>query len=508
MPVTRSPPPPSAAARQRATKQPKQDHATAHDPEATIIEDFEGFDDPCADPPIEASTSALSVCASAATNATSDLNATKQVKKDFTREETISYIKGLNQLKPPSKEDERNLFKYYGDMIKQVIDILELPTKTVVKEQRQAAVDRLKDIDSYMTVESLKPPKQPTPVPCDCASAGDNSNSNSSNISKVILEEIKNINRQLNEAKVRESTSYASALSKPISNVNPVNLSKPVTPKSLGNLPVSYALIVKSDKIKTSGEIRDKITKSKICPKAKASPKGMYNIGKDKVKLNFASPEEREKVIKQLKDLPDLESEIVRKRRPLIQLRWIPPWVKPEDMVKDYLLPQNDSLKRLVPNLKASDLKVRFKLRPHKFRTKDPKQLDQEPYHLVIEAESQLYRALMKIKQVCIDTKTCQALPFLSFKQCYKCCSFGHLAKHCGTEQTPSKPICAYCTGDHAFKDCKQLKDPKQKGKPCCFRCKENSKQNKSVKFDHMATSPNCPHVIEAKYKFSLNVDW
>ena len=502
MPVHRSPQRTSNVAHQRATKQPKLDHATTHDPDATIIVDFE---DPCADQPMEAATSAPSVCASAATNATLDLNATKQVKRDFTREETISYIKGLKQPKPPSKEDERNLFKYYGDMIKQVIDILELPTKTVVKEQRQAAVERLKDIDSYITVESLKPPKQLTPVPCDCASAGDNS---SNNINKVILEEIKNINKQLNEAKVRETISYASALSKPISNSSPVNLSKPVTPKSLGNLPVSYALIVKSDKIKTSGEIRDKITKSKICPKAKASPKGMFNIGKDRVKLNFASPEEREKVIKQLKDLPDLETEIVKKRKPLIQLKWIPPWVKPDDVVRDYLLPQNDSLKKLVPNLKASDLKVRFKLRPHKYRSKDPKQLDQEPYHLVMEAESQVYRALMKIKEICIDTKTCQALPFLSFKQCYKCCSFGHLAKHCGTEQAPSKPICAYCTGDHAFKDCKQLKDPKQKGKPCCFRCKESSKQNKSMKFDHMATSPNCPHVIEAKHKFSLNVDW
>ena len=95
------------------------------------------------------------------------------------------------------------------------------------------------------------------------------------------------------------------------------------------------------------------------------------------MKLSFASSEEREKVMKQMKDLPDLKVEEMKKKNPLIILKWIPAWVKSEDIVKDYLLPQNDGIKQLIPDIKESDFKIIFKIRPPRFRPRDPKLIDQ-----------------------------------------------------------------------------------------------------------------------------------
>ena len=496
MPVTRSPPPPSTAARQKASRPAQPTQPIAHDPDATIIDDI---NQSCADLPTEAVLPAPMISAGPATSATLELNLTK-ARKEATKADFEKFNKELKQIKPCS-ETSKELFETYADMTQQVIDILNFPIKTVTKELRQSAMERLISIKEHLIEQSTKPLMQPTPVmlPCECATK----TSDNSEFNKTILEELKEINKRL-DVKVRESNTYASALSKPLSNLTSVNLSKPVVPKQIGKTPVSFAMIVKSDKLKTAKDIKQKITQSKICPKAKASPKGMYNLGEDKVKLSFASPEEREKVMNQMKDLPDLKVEAVRKRNPLIQLRWIPAWVKSEDIVKDYLLPQNDKLKQLIPEMQESDFKIRFKIRPRKFRPREPKSLDQEPYHLVIETESKIYRALMKVKDLCIDTRMCQILPFIPFRQCFKCCGFGHIAKNCGSQDNPPKAICAYCAGEHAYQDCpNRPKDPKQKQNPCCFNCKAAK-----LKHGHMATSPDCPFVQKARIKAGSNVDW
>ena len=495
--------------RQRATKQSsnfdREESPIPSDSDNTILE--ESYES-CAE-------AELATSPKRANSTTNNINATKQYK----REDVLTYINSLRKI----NEDDAisNPFAYSANIIEQALNAIQIPVKTVVKEQRQFAEDKLSKAIRYLRQKSkdhLSKPKTTATIQCNCSKNNNNSkhinNNNNSQIdsdfSKKILSEINTLKQHIKEIaedKVRNPISYASALGNPISNPRP-NLAKPVVPKKLGKIPVNYSMIVRSDKLKTTDEIRSKITQSKIYPKAKAAPKGIYNLGKDKVKLNFASTEDRDKILNQIKQLPDLKAEIVKKKDPLIILKWIPSWIPKEDIIKDYLIPQNEKISNLIPDLSETEFKVRFKIRPKKLRSKDNKSLDQEPYHLVIETSSRIYRSLMKIKDISIDTKICQAQPFLPFKQCFKCCGFGHIAKHCDKLSKPPKPRCAYCAGSHAYQDCKDKKDPKKKDKICCFRCNEQHKYDKTWKYSHMATSPICPFVQEAKSKLGNNVDW
>ena len=485
----------------RSPKQSEADSRSAS-PIPSDIEDsiMEGNDLPCA----EAESSAPFNSASVTANATCSNSAT-------TKKEVIASIKQMKSVSQIQEEIE-NPFLIAAALVKQVLEVTKLPTKTVIKEQRQYTLDCLSETLDFLEEranDSFLDKTQVMITTCEkCNNTNDNTSDCESDFKKAILEEIKSIKQRLDEPKVRENPiTYASALGKPLSKPSS-SLNKPVMPKNIGTIPVSYSMIVKSEKLKTSSEIRAKITKEKVCPKAKASPKGMYNLGKDKVKLNFGSPEERDKVMNQIKELPDLKAEAVKKKNPLVILKWVPSWVTPDDIIKDYLIPQNERLGQLIPDLKESDFKIRFKIRPKKLRPRDNKSLKEEPYHLVIEVNTRIYRSLMQMKGISIDTKICQAQAFLPFKQCYKCCGFGHIAKHCDSLSNPPKPVCALCSGDHAYQDCERRKDPKRRDKPICFRCKAESKYDKNLKSDHMATSPHCPFVQDAKVKSGLNVDW
>ena len=63
--------------------------------------------------------------------------------------------------------------------------------------------------------------------------------------------------------------------------------------------------------------------------------------------------------------------------------------------------------------------------------------------------------------------------------QCFKCCAYGHIAKHCRAEAR-----CGHCSGSHEIRDCTQNKE-----KAICTNCTGKGLGSK----EHKAWSESCP---------------
>lgn len=69
---------------------------------------------------------------------------------------------------------------------------------------------------------------------------------------------------------------------------------------------------------------------------------------------------------------------------------------------------------------------------------------------------------------------------FINLTRCYRCQSFGHIAKHC---QAPSE-TCGHCGCDgHNFKEC-----PNKDKKETCVHCKRIKKPD-----GHSSRAKTCP---------------
>ncbi|GIY37464.1 CCHC-type domain-containing protein [Caerostris darwini] len=109
----------------------------------------------------------------------------------------------------------------------------------------------------------------------------------------------------------------------------------------------------------------------------------------------------------------------------------------------------------------------------------------------IVETTPEIFSTLSKTSKLNIGWERISYKEYIRPKQCFKCCKFGHLAKHCKEE----KPLCTHCgSNEHTWKNCK--------ASPTCINCTQsNEKNNKKNETNHCCTSKSCPiYIKEVKF--------
>lgn len=129
----------------------------------------------------------------------------------------------------------------------------------------------------------------------------------------------------------------------------------------------------------------------------------------------------------------------------------------------------------IVQNLKEkSDLDVKviyiFKNKPNRKSTS-----------CILEVSPAVRKALHSNGRIYLRYAACSFADHVSILQCFRCLSFGHMAKDC-----KSGPFCGYCAGSHEMKECKRREQA-----PTCINCKQRQSSNYE---GHSATdAKKCP---------------
>ncbi|KMQ89588.1 putative 50 kda protein in type i retrotransposable element r1dm [Lasius niger] len=91
-------------------------------------------------------------------------------------------------------------------------------------------------------------------------------------------------------------------------------------------------------------------------------------------------------------------------------------------------------------------------------------------------------RRALKCGRIYIRYAACFFADHIRVIQCYRCLSFGHIAKDCKGEHS-----CGHCAGAHELKDCKSRSQP-----PKCFNCERYHGTHNDLKHSAMDTA-KCP---------------
>jgi hypothetical protein len=120
---------------------------------------------------------------------------------------------------------------------------------------------------------------------------------------------------------------------------------------------------------------------------------------------------------------------------------------------------------------------------------------DGDTYNLVIEVNPTLRKQLLDKESIYLGWSRCSITDFINVTRCYKCQSFGHIAKYCRSNEI----ICGHCAkAGHDTSLCPSKNDP-----PKCLACAKNNKQS-----EHSSRSPQCPSYLAARAQAISRVDY
>lgn len=156
----------------------------------------------------------------------------------------------------------------------------------------------------------------------------------------------------------------------------------------------------------------------------------------------------------------------------------------PEELVADIYeqnLPHTDiTLKEFKKDFKAV----------HKYKKRDDRDNRET---LVIECMAKIRNVIRQRDRLYIGWQSCGIKDFNPLVRCYKCQSFGHVAKHCR-----GKTVCPQCAEPHELSECKnKTKYPK------CANCFAGKKDSK-----HCTGHVKCPEFVRATKIAHKNVDY
>ncbi|KAG7196414.1 hypothetical protein KM043_018822 [Ampulex compressa] len=113
----------------------------------------------------------------------------------------------------------------------------------------------------------------------------------------------------------------------------------------------------------------------------------------------------------------------------------------------------------------------------------------------VLEVAPEIRRKILAKERVNIGWMSCKVRDHLQVSRCFKCQSYGHIAKHCKA----AEEICKQCSkSGHRGSDC-----PEADKKAVCINCKKSHRE-----FHHKAGSKKCPSHVAALERKAANIHY
>ncbi|CAH2231964.1 jg4025 [Pararge aegeria aegeria] len=260
----------------------------------------------------------------------------------------------------------------------------------------------------------------------------------------------------------------------------------PLTPSTKPAL-----VITTKTPVTTRQEAVEAFRKSISFREAKYAPSKVSPLSNNKLRVEFDSIRDCEDALRRLRDSPTarVTAEPDRKLRPMIILKGISVDVSSDDLV-NVVLGQNTELETYT----HEDIKLKFKRSNH----------NKNLYNAVLVVSPQLFRAAVQMGRVRVDHQRVHAEEFSPFVQCHHCLQFGHVRKHCGSEQRR----CAHCAeATHVDTDCPVRENPH--ATPKCYNCAaSNVKFGNTHDTAHRATSSSCTILANMRQKILNNIDY
>lgn len=101
-------------------------------------------------------------------------------------------------------------------------------------------------------------------------------------------------------------------------------------------------------------------------------------------------------------------------------------------------------------------------------------------FSMVLEVDDKSYEMFIEKERLNIGWNRCMVFNDYGIQRCFKCCSYGHMAKECKSNQ-----VCPKCSGCHEFKDCNVVSVK-------CVNCvRSNQKYGLNVDVNHVAWDVN-----------------
>lgn len=155
------------------------------------------------------------------------------------------------------------------------------------------------------------------------------------------------------------------------------------------------------------------------------------------------------------------------KRRPRLQIYDVPRETEESEILSSI---RKQNLDGMTPAKVAEEICLAFKTGPKTGET----------VNWVIEATPEMRETLLKKGKLYIGWRSCRVADFAEATRCFKCQSFGHIAKYCRKE----KEVCGHCAEEgHTFANC-----TKKNTTAICTNCKSKGKP-----FDHESKDKKCP---------------
>ncbi|XP_023210405.1 uncharacterized protein LOC111613288 [Centruroides sculpturatus] len=208
--------------------------------------------------------------------------------------------------------------------------------------------------------------------------------------------------------------------------------------------------------IKDSDELKAKFMKSIDPRKDRIRFRQIRKLRNKSLLLEVENDDDIEKILrnKKLRE-SGLKAEQQSKRNPKVIMYDVPRQLEEKDLLEALRI-QNQEV--FSPADGANDCKLLFKTG----RIRD------DQVHWVMEVTPRIRGKLLIQGRLFVDFSSCKVKDYIGISRCFKCQSFGHVAKFCREQED----ICSHCSeSGHRYKECTKKKDQGQ-----CAACKRLGK--------------------------------
>lgn len=257
------------------------------------------------------------------------------------------------------------------------------------------------------------------------------------------------------KAQKAQNKTYANAAAKPGKNWTP-------PPKEMAK----KELVIKITN-KTGEEVRKEVKKVLTHEEIQGGFKQVRVLKNGMVVMSCHSEEQRRMVTEKLRTQENAQIRNGSTRNPRIKIRGIMKGTKGEELIAD-IIAENECIRNVFNEGKLEgQIKTICTYVGAKRDT------------WVIEVTPEIFKEVMKQGKIMVDMMSHRIAEYDEPMQCYKCCKFGHTAKHCKA----AEPTCYVCGGKHEGRTCKVTTKK-------CINCYKAGSKSGIV---HKATDYQCP---------------